>query len=74
MVDIDDIKVIFHDNGNGGYACKRCPYVDNPFDGCHCLSMSSQSIEAIIYYCGLHYTECDTYRLHNIKASGNGCG
>ncbi|MBI4850174.1 MAG: hypothetical protein HY808_16630 [Nitrospirae bacterium] len=47
---------------------KICPFVQNPFSECYCVTMGSQDIEKAIYYCSKHFKMCEFY---NAKSFGD---
>lgn len=40
----------------------QCPFIEDPSDECYCLNMSSQKIEAAIYFCGGNFDTCAIYK------------
>ena len=44
-----------------------CPFLNEPFDDCYCVKMSSQDIERAIYLCSKNFKTCDIYK----KGNGN---
>lgn len=49
---------------------RLCPHLQEPFDECYCVKMSSQDIERAVYLCSMHYEICDIYK--HEKGNGNG--
>jgi len=49
---------------------KLCPLLNDPFDDCYCVRMSSQDIERAVYLCSKSFELCDIYK----KNHGNGNG
>lgn len=47
------------------FSHKRCPFLKRPpSNDCYCVKLNSLSIEAVIYYCGKNYLECEIYKAH----------
>lgn len=42
-----------------------CPFLENPFDDCYCVKLSSQDIERAVYLCSKSYELCDVYKKTN---------
>ncbi|MDA8164227.1 MAG: hypothetical protein M0017_04250 [Desulfobacteraceae bacterium] len=60
-----------HAKTGGEHAGRRqCPWVKAPFEECFCRRMNSLSTEAIIYYCGGNFSECEIYRRHPAPPPG----
>ncbi len=50
------------------YSRKRCPLLKRPpSNDCYCVKLNSLSIEAVIYYCGKNFLECEIYKSHSPK-------
>lgn len=49
-----------------------CPYLDEPFDDCHCMKLTSQDIEKTIYLCSQHFEYCEIYSLRHQNGNGKG--
>ena len=49
---------------------RLCPMLNEPFDDCYCLKMSSQDIERTVFLCSTNYRLCDIYK----SGKGNGHG
>ncbi len=47
---------------------RLCPHLQDPYDECYCVKMSSQDIERAVYLCSKNYEICDIYK------NGNGNG
>jgi hypothetical protein len=57
------------------YADKKlCPHLNDPFDDCYCVRMSSQDIERAVYLCSKSFELCDIYKDSNGNGNGNGNG
>jgi hypothetical protein len=41
---------------------KLCPHLQEPFDDCYCVKMSSQDIERAVYLCSMNFEICDIYK------------
>lgn len=39
-------------------ALRMCPYIDDPDADCYCINLNSQTVEAVILYCGGVFEEC----------------
>lgn len=53
---------------------RLCPHLNEPFDDCYCVKMSSQDIERAVYLCSKNFQMCDIYKNGNgqVKCGGNG--
>ncbi len=40
-----------------------CPFLQNPFENCYCLSTSSLYTEATVRLCGGNFEECEIYEM-----------
>lgn len=50
------------------YSYKRCPLLKRPpSNDCYCVKLNSLSIEAVIYYCGKNFLECEIYKSYSPK-------
>jgi hypothetical protein len=47
---------------------RLCPHLQEPFDDCYCVKMSSQDIERAVYLCSNNFETCDIFK------NGNGNG
>jgi hypothetical protein len=47
---------------------RLCPHLQEPFDDCYCVKMSSQDIERAVYLCSKNFETCDIFK------NGNGNG
>ena len=50
---------------------KLCPHLQEPFDDCYCVKMSSQDIERAVYLCSKNFEMCDIYKNGNGKYRAN---
>jgi hypothetical protein len=41
---------------------RQCPFVEEPFDDCYCVSMNSMNVKGVIFYCGGNFENCEIYR------------
>lgn len=41
---------------------RRCPFVEDPFEDCLTLDTTSPKLEALIYYCGGNFEQCEVYK------------
>jgi len=41
---------------------RQCPFVEEPFDDCYCVSTNSMNVKGVIYYCGGNFENCEIYR------------
>ncbi len=44
---------------------KLCPFLEDPFDHCYCVKMSSQDIERAVYLCSKSFELCEIYKNNN---------
>lgn len=42
-----------------------CPFIQEPFDDCYCVKMSSQDIERTVYLCSKNFETCEIYKSGN---------
>jgi hypothetical protein len=42
----------------------RCPLISHCLNDCYCTNLISQNTEAVVYYCGGKYEECEVYRTY----------
>jgi len=48
-----------------------CPFIKTPpCKDCYCVKLDSISTEAILYYCGRNFQECEIYRSFSLKREG----
>ncbi len=47
---------------------KLCPFLQDPFEDCYCIKMSSIDIERTVYLCSDNFKTCKIYK------NGNGIG
>jgi len=40
---------------------RQCPFVDEPFDDCYCVSTNSMNVKGVIFYCGGNFENCEKY-------------
>ncbi len=49
---------------------KLCPFLEDPFDHCYCVKMSSQDIERAVYLCSKSFALCEIYKNNNGNDNG----